>query len=503
VRVHDDNRVTTLDLRNESATRPYSVQHQHILCDLARARAATIALLADRVGMELRATRAALRDLQAQNVIRRSSRGWVITELGRQQIAARAVLNRDVAAPMGDDLQGTLAAMGDDLQGTLAASASSVFAAANQLTHTQGKLARVFASSLDLGRIAQSVMTPLLSSELSAAFSTVHLAGRVVVPPMVDLTAAIGQLSGVAALVNSQQIARMVSPVIPTTSAMSAFTVAVAGLPSPTLNRLSVALPPFGYPDGIVRALAVPAPPLFSTQRLLASIVGRMATVLPNFMALTKWRDLFENGRIEAAFTAIGLPPSLSMEMQLIQSVIHWYEAGAAPEQIRAAVMAHYDANGCADLAALVDRLCASPDMAGRAPTLEHAFLDHQEGRDAGTIFILIPMVEGILRPAIRQMTTPTTKLSHNKMPGLLLSSPLAHTAGRIGGAILRAVTTYLEDRFFKDFHPGDLLEDQVRHPYLHGIILTGTRMESLACFLLLDAIVDLLDLCRESGIMV
>ena len=92
--------------------------------------------------------------------------------------------------------------------------------------------------------------------------------------------------------------------------------------------------------------------------------------------------------------------------------------------------------------------------------------------------------------------------LSCNKMPKLLLSSPIVQTAGRTGGVILRAVATYLEDRFFKDFWPSDPLEDQVRHPYVHGVIPAGTRMESLACFLLLDAIVGLLALCRECGIL-
>jgi hypothetical protein len=35
-----------------------------------------------------------------------------------------------------------------------------------------------------------------------------------------------------------------------------------------------------------------------------------------------------------------------------------------------------------------------------------------------------------------------------------------------------------------------------------HGSKLAGTRMKSLTCFLLLDALVGLLALCREVGIL-
>ena len=489
MRVYDDNGVATRDVRDEPETPPYSVHHHHILTDLAQARAATIALLADRVGMEPQATRAVLLDLRSRDFVRRSSRGWVITELGHQQCAVFAAPTYDVAA-----------LIGDDLRRALAASTSSVFAVANQLTRTYGDLTRVFGPSLELGRIAQSLRAPLLPPEILTTFSTIHLAGRLTLPSTMGLAAAVGKRPGIAALADSQSIGRVAGIVMPNATTMNSLATTVAGLHVPALDRLS--LSPFSVPNGIFGVVALPLPSLFSNQALLASIAGRVSTVLGNFPALAEWWNLFESGRMEAAFAAIGLPPSLSMGMRLIRSVIRWYESGAAPERIRAAVLAYYDANDCAELAGVVDRLRASPDMARRVPTLDHAFLNHQEGRDAGTVFMLIPMVEGILAPAIRQMAAPTTKLSHNKMSKLLLSSPMVQTVGRIEGAMLRAAATYLQDRFFKDFRPGDPLEDQVRHPYVHGVIPVGTRMESLACFLTLDAIVGILALCRENGIL-
>jgi hypothetical protein len=62
----------------------------------------------------------------------------------------------------------------------------------------------------------------------------------------------------------------------------------------------------------------------------------------------------------------------------------------------------------------------------------------------------------------------------------------------------VRSVAAYMRDPFLKEFTPGDVVADQVRHPVAHGSKLAGTRIESLACFLLLDAIVGLLALCRE-----
>ena len=58
------------------------------------------------------------------------------------------------------------------------------------------------------------------------------------------------------------------------------------------------------------------------------------------------------------------------MDQQIIERVADAYESGATANELAARLLAEYDADGCARLVALGDRLCASPDFTGRGATL-------------------------------------------------------------------------------------------------------------------------------------
>ncbi len=208
-------------------------------------------------------------------------------------------------------------------------------------------------------------------------------------------------------------------------------------------------------------------------------------------------------GRVKDAFAAAGFVPAPSMDPGLVEEVVEAHETGASPEELSRLVLDRYDADGAAELASVVDRLCESPHFAGREATLRQTLEAHRLGLDAVTVFPLVPMIEGVLAPYLRALTE-EERMSGKRMASVLREMPVYG----VGPASALRLIGFFEARLFEDWWPGDdpgavaEYAEINRHRLAHGHLKQGTRVDTLRCFLALETIAALLaawdELLRE-----
>jgi hypothetical protein len=229
--------------------------------------------------------------------------------------------------------------------------------------------------------------------------------------------------------------------------------------------------------------------------RMLAALRGPLVEVDFWRFAFPKNTPFERLRRVKAALVPAGLVPAPSMGKDLIDELVEAHEAGATPEELCEMALARYDADDSAKLASVVERLCDSLHFAGREETLRDALEAHRRGLDSLPTFSLVPMIEGVLAPYMREITG-KKKLGHNGMAKEIADLP-CYGAGIEGSMILVAI---LQARTYGHWKPGDAPEiiDEFaavnRHMMAHGGLLRGTRLNTLRCFFILEQIAALLD---------
>jgi len=482
--------------------------YRPLLTALARETAPTIAVLAGRLREDPHTIRCALRDMRANELVIRRSTGWHLTDAGRR-----------MADHLHDDVDDGSLNTGDE---QVPSSFQTVFDIASRMASLQRAVSGIYPwEMMQSFNLASSLVPrlPALPAFSNAAF----------LPDLAQNTRAIAALSAAHTVA--------LSPMSKTVSLVAAH----ALNPVPNTSLAKIAAHAAVFDSTSLAKIAAHAAVFDSTSLGVASVYQRNTndlqhrlrifapSVLPslasiahalaayNLPELDKWRDLIRREGVQDAFLHAGLFPSPSMSTKLVWRVVRAYDHGETRERIQDIIMAYYDADDCAALSDLVDHLVVEPMLALRENKLRQAFAAYRMGLDATPMDTLVPMVEGVLRPVILQVfnhTNPLTnkpfghKFSHSFIPRILSLAPITRVGTRVGHETLSCVTTYLSDYFYHEYWPGTASatpaphEFSNRHMTTHGDKLDGSRMESLACFLLLDAIVGIVDGLRALGLV-
>jgi hypothetical protein len=249
---------------------------------------------------------------------------------------------------------------------------------------------------------------------------------------------------------------------------------------------------------------------LLDMQKIVSEIAGRWVEAIGQALNKFDWArvadtlfavaEYAENAtRVEAAFTAVNLVPSLSMDRGIVDRVIATHEAGASQNEICAMVLSFYDEAESANVKAIVDRVELSPHFASRSDVLRDVLSAHRSGLDSITTYPLVAMIEGVLITAlIPYVNDPKTELRHNMLAQYFLETP-AIVALDVGLAPIISIVAFMEGSLY---HSSNWWDDEEirrnyvelnRHRLLHGMAERGTRMNTLRCFLILDLIAEIL----------
>jgi DNA-binding MarR family transcriptional regulator len=243
----------------------------------------------------------------------------------------------------------------------------------------------------------------------------------------------------------------------------------------------------------------------------LGSTITQMLGSLPHmdFASLigpVNWSwisDAIQRRRVVDAFGFAGFIPSRSMDQAFIDKIVEVYEAGATQTELEGLILTFVDADGCAVLDALVNRLCEHPDFQDRVPVLRESIAAHKEGKDAISAYALVAMVEGLMFPLLRELTGKVDKLRYKEVAVLLGQLPV-WLADLVGATAYSCLIAFIRNHLyqFSDWESDPTVRENYaelnRHRLLHGMAARGTRANTVRAFLVLDVIAGLMTAARN-----
>lgn len=209
------------------------------------------------------------------------------------------------------------------------------------------------------------------------------------------------------------------------------------------------------------------------------------------------WQQLKHADHVHRAFKALDLFVAPSMDEGLVVEIMAMQHSGAAREAVVSRILAYYDGNSCAALAALVNRLCTNDAFVDWEHTLRQALSAHCRGEyDAITAYPLAAMVEGILLPFLSRLTerllTGSDRIKYEEIARILLTQ-LSFGQTAQGAEIVLGLIDYMQHHFYdssgEENGPQDEYSPLNRHYLLHGRQKGGKRLDTLLCFLMLDTL--------------
>lgn len=227
----------------------------------------------------------------------------------------------------------------------------------------------------------------------------------------------------------------------------------------------------------------------------------------PILTSIEQWRESFRAHLLEA-FVKMHLWPTPSMTPYLVEVLASYAEAG----NMRAVVLTvwnHYNRDNQANLEQMIETWWDDPEFAARRSIIEQALQGHRQRMYALTIPALLAQAEGIAGDFVRNnliagQSAPKLGKSGQVVQHAVKAANDAALSGPDGVGILHAVMAdavieYVQQIAFEntDFASeyADLRQQREmnRHATLHGIQIGYPKaMNSLRCFLLLDALYGL-----------
>lgn len=248
------------------------------------------------------------------------------------------------------------------------------------------------------------------------------------------------------------------------------------------------------------------------TNALLTRIDDATARALSQFdlptlsMDWNWWSVERDRRRTIAAFQNLDLIPSPSVDRALVDQIVNAHEANESEDTILELVLQHFDADDCAAVAKIVDRLCISTDFKARAEVLQDALTGHRAHLDTITCYPLVAMIEGLVVPLLSEIVG-GGNVKHYQIPEILEEVP-ASVAYAIGLEAYDCIIEYFRGHLYENFDwqkQPDKARDFInlnRHCLSHGHAARGTRLNTIRCFLVLDVMAVMLpELRREFGV--
>lgn len=263
------------------------------------------------------------------------------------------------------------------------------------------------------------------------------------------------------------------------------------------------------------------------------------------------WEKILDAGT-RGALEVAGLMPSSHMSKAFRHEVLNAYVdregENREPEQVSAEIesvaLRHYDANNCQLVANIVERLKAAPEFDSAKQILDDVLTSHRAGAETITMLPLLLLIEPVAFPFVasfidlvpndqawqelidqifaqkvawaenpwtekrkkgerehlRSLRTSLKDLSHADVAAALaiIHNDTRWTPKMEGAA---EMVDMLGRFIYRNSQPGDPLPvDPItklprlnRHQAAHGITLTGTRIDTLRCFLVLDLLAELI----------
>lgn len=227
--------------------------------------------------------------------------------------------------------------------------------------------------------------------------------------------------------------------------------------------------------------------------------------------AQARFQELAEREESGEVLQFAGLVPTIHMPAVLRREVIVLFRQGQTDglseaeiqRSIHVAVVTHYDANECAEVRSVGERLKQSVYFGPWSMVIEESVHAHVLNLDAISAFALCAMIEGSIKDFLadalpaeeRPLKTKHKELSSKLEPFIENVPQDLRDATRLIAAL---------DNLYRywDWEDNKDIRDQEtalgRHALLHGFRRGGTRLDTIHCFLVLDLLAELFSFIKE-----